>query len=116
MWPWWAWALLLLARCCCATARSSLHQRCRPSSPPALLAISPCATSERMASPLIWKSTIASSASLSINCATFPRVIGVAGGESKIPIIRAALHARLLHVLVTDQTAAAKLLKEGVDD
>ena len=45
-----------------------------------------------------------------------PRVIGVAGGESKIAILRAALRARLLHVLVTDQASAARLLEEESDD
>jgi len=45
-----------------------------------------------------------------------PRVIGVASGENKIAIIRAALRARLLHVLVTDQVSAARLLEEESDD
>jgi DNA-binding transcriptional regulator LsrR (DeoR family) len=39
-----------------------------------------------------------------------PRVIGVAGGEGKLEVIRAALHGQLIHVLVTDDRIAARLL------
>lgn len=41
-----------------------------------------------------------------------PRVIGVAGGEAKIEVIRAALRGRILDVLVTDHTIARTLLAE----
>jgi DNA-binding transcriptional regulator LsrR (DeoR family) len=44
-----------------------------------------------------------------------PRVIGVAGGTNKRHIVRAALVAGLLHVLVTDQATAESLLGEGAD-
>ena len=39
-----------------------------------------------------------------------PRVVGVAGGPSKLEAIRAALGAGLINVLVTDQVTAAHLL------
>jgi DNA-binding transcriptional regulator LsrR (DeoR family) len=39
-----------------------------------------------------------------------PRVIGVAGGASKRKAIRAALDARLIRGLVTDQVTAAHML------
>jgi DNA-binding transcriptional regulator LsrR (DeoR family) len=42
-----------------------------------------------------------------------PRVIGVAGGEPKYAIIRAALRGRLLDVLVTDHVTAQRLLAEN---
>jgi DNA-binding transcriptional regulator LsrR (DeoR family) len=42
-----------------------------------------------------------------------PRVVGVAGGPSKRKAIRAALEARLIHVLVTDQATATHLLATG---
>ena len=41
---------------------------------------------------------------------SIPRVIGVAGGEGKLDVIRAALHGGLIHVLVTDEATAACLL------
>ena len=40
------------------------------------------------------------------------RVIGVAGGSSKLPAIRAAVQARLINVLVTDHLTAKALLDE----
>ncbi|NPV86613.1 MAG: sugar-binding transcriptional regulator [Anaerolineae bacterium] len=43
--------------------------------------------------------------------ASIRRVICVAGGEEKFSAIQAALHARLVHVLVTDEHTAAKLLE-----
>jgi DNA-binding transcriptional regulator LsrR (DeoR family) len=39
-----------------------------------------------------------------------PHVIGVAGGELKVPAIRGALRARLINSLVTDSSAARQLL------
>jgi len=39
-----------------------------------------------------------------------PRVIGVAGGKEKVPVLRAALHGGLINVLVTDDQTAAQLL------
>jgi DNA-binding transcriptional regulator LsrR (DeoR family) len=42
-----------------------------------------------------------------------PRVIGVAGGEQKYAVIRAALRGRWLDVLVTDQATAQRLLAEN---
>jgi DNA-binding transcriptional regulator LsrR (DeoR family) len=39
-----------------------------------------------------------------------PRVIGVAGGEGKLEVIRAALCGRLIDVLVTDDGIATRLL------
>jgi DNA-binding transcriptional regulator LsrR (DeoR family) len=39
-----------------------------------------------------------------------PRVIGIAGGEAKYEMIRAALRGRILDVLVTDLSTAEKLL------
>jgi len=41
-----------------------------------------------------------------------PRVIGVAGGEAKYKLIRAALRGKLLNVLVTDHVTAKTLLSE----
>lgn len=41
-----------------------------------------------------------------------PRVIGVAGGEKKYDIIRAALRSGILKVLITDHATAKKLLEE----
>ncbi len=38
-----------------------------------------------------------------------PRIIGVAGGESKYPAIKAALDGKLIHVLITDMRTAEKL-------
>jgi DNA-binding transcriptional regulator LsrR (DeoR family) len=42
-----------------------------------------------------------------------PRVIGIAGGEAKYELIRAALRGRLLNVLVTDHVTAGALLSEA---
>ncbi len=39
------------------------------------------------------------------------RVIGVAGGAEKVPVIRAALRGRLINVLVTDDQTALRLLE-----
>ncbi len=39
-----------------------------------------------------------------------PRIIGVAGGKEKYPVIRAALKGKLIHVLITDQQTAKKLV------
>lgn len=41
--------------------------------------------------------------------AGIPRVIGVGGGEAKVQIIRAALHAHILDILVTDHATAQAL-------
>jgi DNA-binding transcriptional regulator LsrR (DeoR family) len=41
-----------------------------------------------------------------------PRVIGIAGGEAKYRLIRAALRGKLLNVLVTDHVTAKNLLSE----
>lgn len=41
-----------------------------------------------------------------------PRVIGVAGGEAKYELIRAALRGKILNVLVTDHATAQALLAE----
>ncbi len=41
-----------------------------------------------------------------------PRVIGVAGGEEKLEVIRAALRGKLINVLVTEDRIARHLLKE----
>ncbi len=41
-----------------------------------------------------------------------PRVVGVAGGESKINAIRAALRGKLVDVLITDQYTGEMLAKE----
>jgi DNA-binding transcriptional regulator LsrR (DeoR family) len=41
-----------------------------------------------------------------------PRVIGVAGGEEKFEVIRAALRGKLIDVLVTDDRTANRLLAE----
>lgn len=40
-----------------------------------------------------------------------PRVIGVAGGEKKWGVVRAALRGELIHVLVTDEGTATRLLE-----
>lgn len=48
-----------------------------------------------------------------------PRTIGVAGGHRKYDVIRAALRARLIDVLVTDHATAERLLNvsgDGVDE
>jgi len=42
-----------------------------------------------------------------------PRVIGVAGGEEKFEVIRAALRGEFINVLVTDDRIAARLLEES---
>jgi len=42
-----------------------------------------------------------------------PRVMGVAGGEAKYTIIRAALRGGILDVLVTDHATAQRLLTEA---
>jgi DNA-binding transcriptional regulator LsrR (DeoR family) len=42
-----------------------------------------------------------------------PRVIGIAGGEAKYPVIRAALRGEILDVLITDHATAQRLLDEG---
>jgi DNA-binding transcriptional regulator LsrR (DeoR family) len=39
-----------------------------------------------------------------------PRVIGVAGGQTKFPVIRGALRGRLMDVLITDTAMARRLL------
>lgn len=41
-----------------------------------------------------------------------PRVVGVAGGEGKYDVIRGAVRGRLIHVLITDEITAARLLEE----
>jgi DNA-binding transcriptional regulator LsrR (DeoR family) len=41
-----------------------------------------------------------------------PELILAAGGRPKVPIIRAAILARLCHVLITDETAASALLSQ----
>ena len=45
--------------------------------------------------------------------AKIPRVVGIAGGRSKRNAVRAALNARLIDVLVTDQVTASHLLSAG---
>jgi DNA-binding transcriptional regulator LsrR (DeoR family) len=45
-----------------------------------------------------------------------PALILAAGGAQKAPIIRGAILAGLCHVLITDEAAAAKLLREAADD
>ncbi len=42
-----------------------------------------------------------------------PRIIGVAGGENKYRVIRAALKGNLIHVLITDNFTAEKLENEN---
>jgi DNA-binding transcriptional regulator LsrR (DeoR family) len=42
-----------------------------------------------------------------------PRVIGVAGGKEKVPVIRAALCGGLINVLVTDDQTAVQLLDQS---
>ncbi len=39
-------------------------------------------------------------------------MIGVAGGEEKVEVIDAALKAKFLSVLITDEWAADKLIKK----
>jgi DNA-binding transcriptional regulator LsrR (DeoR family) len=39
-----------------------------------------------------------------------PRVVGIAGGESKIPAILASLKAKWLNVLITDRCTAEQLI------
>lgn len=41
-----------------------------------------------------------------------PLVIGVAAGEEKVRAIKAALHGKLVHVLITDETTAKLLLDD----
>jgi DNA-binding transcriptional regulator LsrR (DeoR family) len=41
-----------------------------------------------------------------------PRVIGIAGGEAKLDVIRAALRGQILDVLITDHAVAEALLEE----
>lgn len=41
-----------------------------------------------------------------------PRVIGAAGGEAKVEVIRAALRGKLINVLVTDERTALSLLED----
>jgi DNA-binding transcriptional regulator LsrR (DeoR family) len=41
-----------------------------------------------------------------------PRVIGVAGGPAKYEVVRAAVHGRLVSVLVTDVATGERLLAE----
>jgi DNA-binding transcriptional regulator LsrR (DeoR family) len=42
-----------------------------------------------------------------------PRVMGVAGGDEKFEVIRAALRGKLISVLVTDDRTATRLLEES---
>ncbi len=44
-----------------------------------------------------------------------PRVMGVAGGDEKFEVIRAALRGKLINVLVTDDRTARRLLEEPVE-
>jgi DNA-binding transcriptional regulator LsrR (DeoR family) len=39
-----------------------------------------------------------------------PRVVGIAGGQSKIPSIRASLHGKWINVLITDRRTAESLV------
>lgn len=41
-----------------------------------------------------------------------PRVVGVAGGEGKYDVVRGAVRGRLIHVLITDEITAVRLLEE----
>jgi DNA-binding transcriptional regulator LsrR (DeoR family) len=43
---------------------------------------------------------------------SIPRVIGVAGGRGKLPVILGALRGRLIEVLITDEVTAHQLLTE----
>ena len=63
----------------------------------------------RTASPSPTRSPRAPSIRRSMNCARVPDLVLAAGGQHKVPIIRAALLAKLCHVLITDETAAALL-------
>ena len=45
-----------------------------------------------------------------------PRTIGVAGGEAKYAVVRAALRAHLIDVLVTDHVTAQRLLDAAEDN
>jgi DNA-binding transcriptional regulator LsrR (DeoR family) len=42
-----------------------------------------------------------------------PRVVGVAGGPSKLKAIRVALKAKLIDVIVTDHVTATELLAKS---
>ena len=42
-----------------------------------------------------------------------PRIIGIAGGASKYPVIKAALEGKLIHVLITDKNTAEKLAENN---
>jgi DNA-binding transcriptional regulator LsrR (DeoR family) len=44
--------------------------------------------------------------------AAAPRVIGAAGGEEKVEVIRAALIGKLVNVLITDDRTAVRLLAQ----
>jgi DNA-binding transcriptional regulator LsrR (DeoR family) len=43
---------------------------------------------------------------------TIGRVVGIAGGPRKFPVIRAAIKAGLVHILITDQHTAERLLAD----
>ncbi len=45
-----------------------------------------------------------------------PRVIGVAGGRSKVTVVRAALAGKLIDVLITDDRTAGSLLRSERDE
>ena len=47
------------------------------------------------------------------NLKKIPRIIGVAGGENKYQVIKAALKGKLIHVLITDNSTAEKLATEN---
>jgi DNA-binding transcriptional regulator LsrR (DeoR family) len=44
-----------------------------------------------------------------------PRVIGAAGGEAKVEVIRAALQGKLINVLVTDERTTRNLLEDPIN-
>ncbi|MCL4302383.1 MAG: sugar-binding transcriptional regulator, partial [Anaerolineae bacterium] len=44
-----------------------------------------------------------------------PRVIGAAGGEAKVEVIRAALRGKLINILVTDERTALNLLEDPIN-
>ena len=44
----------------------------------------------------------------SLKCA--PRVVGIAGGEQKVPAILASLKGRWINVLITDRHTAERLI------
>ena|SRR5579859_2852375 len=53
---------------------------------------------------------------IGINLATLkatPRVVAIAGGESKIPAILAALNAKWVNILITDRRTADRLISES---